>query len=298
MLETTETTAITVIEAEVATWEKSLIAELQAMADMAKPVTVAGHTGGEREGAKAVRECRLGLRRVRLDIQSKAKEFADVGRQITKTAKSAEAYLVGIIEPEEKRLDREECAYEETQARIKREAEELQKQITAQRWAQMQALEVTPLDYKLCETATDSMWEEYVEVWERDKRRLDATREAEKAERERKAELERIAKEAEDKQREAERKELEELRAEKAKLLAEQQKEREEALEKAREEARKELRAKLQPDYDKLNNWRMEAEKAVKSLPILMFNSEDVFQIYESERLVLLRSIPEIQPNF
>jgi len=320
---------VAIIESRITNWNAGLVETIKNLANEAKAITITGHVNGEKEGCKVVRETRLRIRSQRLAIQNKAKSFADIGRNITRTAKDMEEQLIKIIEGEEKRLQREEYAYEARQDQIKREVEELQKQITAARWELMQELEVRPLDYNMCQTATEAIWDEYVAVWKENKERADKQKsmeaeskriadEKERIEREaREAEEKRIADEAKakaDTERAETEKELAAERAENSKLKAEMDaiKAKQEAERKAKEDAEREARlesereAKAQaereqaerdrPDLDKLNAWRLEVERAIHSVKDPEFEGEHVYEAFRYEKKALYMAIPEIFP--
>jgi hypothetical protein len=178
--ETTGQKQVVTIEDRAIAWRNGLILSLYSLADEAKSITIKGNANGEKEGAKEVRSMRLRLRSHRLPIQNEAKAMKDIARGIVKKVGEIEDELIGIISTEEKRLEHEEDVYEAEQAQIKRAREDMEKAITAERFIQMQTLGVIPLDYVLCQTATEAIWEEYVDNWTEQKDRADREKERER----------------------------------------------------------------------------------------------------------------------
>jgi hypothetical protein len=313
------------VEERALAWRNGLVSSLTGLAKEASVITIDGCAKGASEGAKAVRVMRLRLRSHRLPIQAEAKALKDIGRDIVKKVGEIEVELIGIIAGEEKRLEREEDGYEAEKARIKFAAEQVQKEITAQRFIQMQALNVRPLDLGLCQTATEDAWEEYIEAWTEQKARADRELEREriKAETEAKAKREEEeATKAKEQAIQAEReKVLEAERAENARLREDLAKMKADIQAKAQKLADDELAERLKkeeldseairiqliesdrlqaihdaPDLEKLNRWRLAVKTAVESVGIPVFASTHVDEVFKSEYRNLLYAIPEIFP--
>lgn len=323
------TLAPSTLETRAQVWRESLVERLTALADEAKAVTIKGHVGGEKAGAKEVNKMRLRLRSNRLPIQNEAKAMKDLARSTAKKIGEIENELIAIIEGDEKRLQAEEDTYEAEQDRIKRAEQDLKKQITAERFIQMQALDVRPLDFALCESCTEAMWEEHVVIWEEQKARADREKERERLRLEKEAaeakaaadalkakedaeraendaqlaaerEKNRLMQERLDKiEADAKAKEQAEDKARKdaqARIDAEAKEKREAAEKEAREKAEREQMERELPDLEKLNNWRLEIQSAIDSVSKPSFESANVAEVFDSELKLLLSAVPEIYP--
>lgn len=319
------------IESKVTTWEKGLVAHLTAVAAGAKGLTISGHVEGEKAGYNAVREKRLQLRAARLNIQKESKELVEIVKNARKVVDSTTSKLLLIVEPDEDRLKAMEDEYEAVQERIKREAEEAKQRKESDRWEEMQSLNVRPLDFALCQSASDEQWKEYVIIWTADKKALDEAREAEEAreaaaeaerlsERQKKEASERTAVEAErtknaeekalaDAQLKAEREENARIKAELEKLRKEKEAkedeeariiaEKEEKLRRLEIEKAEAEQAELdRPDLEKLDNWRMDVRLAIEFIGDPVFSQPHVAAAFAQEKEILIAAIPQIFPAF
>jgi len=125
-----ETTAAVTIDTKLAAW-KVTTAELKAIVESTKGVTIAGHAEGPKKGREAVHNALMKVWRPRTAIDAKEKELCDEIKAVrTKdlgNVETAANELRAILSPREAALRADRDAYDAEQERIKKEAEDLRK---------------------------------------------------------------------------------------------------------------------------------------------------------------------------
>jgi len=137
---------------------------LHALADQAKPLSIAACALGEKEGYAVVNAMRLKLKAARCMVSNWRKDVTAPLNAAVKTAISMEKDLISIVEVEENRLQAEEFAYEAEQLRKENEIKEAAKRKQATRMIALQNVgQMTQENMTWAQDVPDKPFEEFIE---------------------------------------------------------------------------------------------------------------------------------------
>lgn len=237
------------------------VAELQKIAEDAHKVTITDFS--DRDQVALVREKRIELKGLRVNITKTGKALRDDANKFNQAVLEKEKEMVGVIHPEEKRL-----AELEEEAAHRAEVEKRKKDLPLRKQRLVDIGDEIEIEDTGILEMNDSEFDNYINQrvanWNlKEKERLEAERKAEEERKEREAEEARKRNEEE----EAKRKEHEEkVKAEREKLEEDKRKfEEEKRLEEERKKAAEQARKEAEEEAERKEKQRVEAEKQAKA---------------------------------
>lgn len=160
------------LEQEVAAWSKT-DAELRAVVEATKGITIKDHVGGEKKGREAVHGALMTLVKSRTAIEGRKAELKRPALDLCNLIETESKRLLAITTPREAELRKERDDWDAEQARIAREAEQARQAKIQARLDAMSAAGI-PVDLVRATELSDEAWTEYLGKALEAKAKLDA----------------------------------------------------------------------------------------------------------------------------
>lgn len=148
------------LEQEVAAWSKT-DAELRAVVEATKGITIKDHVGGEKKGREAVHGALMTLVKSRTAIEGRKAELKRPALDLCNLIETESKRLLAITTPREAELRKERDDWDAEQARIAREAEQARQAKIQGRLDAMSAAGI-PVDLVRATELSDEAWTEYL----------------------------------------------------------------------------------------------------------------------------------------